>query len=61
MLIPASTYDYLKENAKRMSLAENGIEIQANYTEYFYADSATGQIAFGAGIIFGLWKWKLLQ
>jgi hypothetical protein len=33
MLIPASTYDYLKENAKRMSLAENGIEIQANYTD----------------------------
>jgi hypothetical protein len=33
MLIPASTYDYLKENAKRLSLAENGIEIQANYTD----------------------------
>ena len=33
MLIPASTYDYLKENAKRMSLAENGIEILANHTD----------------------------
>ena len=33
MLIPASSYDYLKENAKRMSLAENGIEISSNYSD----------------------------